>query len=31
MKRNGYKMIDPPLMANSNFLKNVETEVHNEY
>lgn len=31
MKRNGYKMIDPPLMANSNFLKHVETEVHNEY
>ena len=31
MKRNGYKMIDPPLMANSNFLRNVETEVHNEY
>ena len=28
MKRNGYKMIDPPLMANSNFLKNVETETN---
>lgn len=24
MKRKGYKMIDPPLMANSNFLKNVQ-------
>lgn len=31
MKRNGYKLIDPPLMANSNFLKNVETEVTDEY
>ena len=31
MKRNGYKLIDPPLMANSNFLKNVETEVNDEY
>lgn len=31
MKRNGYKLIDPPLMANANFLKNVETEVTDEY
>ena len=31
MKRNGYKLIEPPLMANSNFLKNVETEVTDEY
>ena len=31
MKRNGYKLIDPPLMANSNFLKDVETEVTDEY
>lgn len=31
MKRNGYKLIDPPLMANSNFLKNVETEVTDDY
>ena len=31
MKRNGYKLIDPPLMANSNFLKDVETEVTHEY
>ena len=31
MKRNGYKLIDPPLMAYSNFLKNVETEVTDEY
>lgn len=31
MKRNGYKLIDPPLMANGNFLKNVKTEVCNEY
>ena len=31
MKRNGYKVIDPPLMANSNFLKNVETNVTTDY
>jgi Zn-dependent peptidase ImmA (M78 family) len=31
MKRNGYKLIDPPLMANANFLKSVETEVTDEY
>lgn len=31
MKRNGYKMIDPPLMANSNFLKDVHTECIEEY
>ena len=24
MKREGYKMIDPPLMANSNFLKDLQ-------
>ena len=31
MKRNGYKVIDPPLMANGNFLKNVETKVTTDY
>lgn len=31
MKRNGYKLIDPPLMANSNFLKNVEMNCVDEY
>lgn len=27
MKRKGYKLIDPPLMCNSNFLKDVEVDV----
>lgn len=31
MKRNGYKLIDPPLMANSDFLKNVETNITENY
>lgn len=31
MKRNGYKVIDFPLMANGNFLKDVETEVTTDY
>ena len=31
MKRNGYKVIDPPLMANGNFLKDVETNVTTDY
>lgn len=31
MKRNGYKMIDPPLMANANFLKSVDTKVSEDY
>ena len=26
MKRKGFKMIDPPLMCNSNFLKDVEAD-----
>ena len=27
MKRKGYKIIDPPLMSNSNFLKDIEVNV----
>ena len=30
MKRKGYKMIDPPLMANSNFLKDVQVTDYGE-
>lgn len=30
MKRKGYKMIDPPLMANSNFLKDVQVTGYGE-
>jgi Zn-dependent peptidase ImmA (M78 family) len=30
LKRKGYKMIDPPLMANSNFLKNVQVGDYGE-
>ena len=26
MKRKGYKLIDPPILSNSNFLKNVDME-----
>lgn len=31
MKRNGYKMIDPPLMAKADFLKSVDTRVSDDY
>ncbi len=30
MKRKGYKMIDPPLMVNSNFLKDVQVTGYGE-
>lgn len=31
LKRKGYKVIDPPLMANGDFLKNVETNIIENY
>lgn len=30
MKRKGFMMIDPPLLCNSNFLKNVEVDAHGD-
>ncbi|MDD4291026.1 MAG: ImmA/IrrE family metallo-endopeptidase [Clostridia bacterium] len=30
MKRKGYKLIDPPLMANSNFLRSIEVPKDDE-
>lgn len=31
LKRKGYKVIDPPLMANGDFLKNIETNIVENY
>lgn len=30
MKRKGYKLIDPPIMANSNFLRDIKVQKHGE-